>query len=620
MSLRAPALLRLCLTVALAAVPAVAAAGPRPEPYWNVDDVKPGMKGVGRTVMKGTKIEPFEAEILGVLKNTSPGRDMVLARLSGLGLEKTGVIAGMSGSPVTIDGKLLGAIAYAWQFGKEPIAGITPFSQMHAYVEAFEKRDLADAARRVSLRAPLDLGGKTYRTVAVAAEARAPVKASAGGDELWMVPLQTPVAASGFTPHSLKLFREQFGDTGLLPVMGGATPARIADEEKNIAIEPGSSLCLALVTGDFDMSGIGTTTQVEGDRVYGWGHPFMGLGTCEFPLLTGHVHTVYPRQTVSFKMGSPLRQVGVVNADVSTCIAGWLGRKADMLPVKMSVRREVGVSRTFNVQIVRQRSLMASLLFTVLTNAVDMEGELPEEMTAEMEVKVEFDGRPPLVLRDTFSGSSVSGGRAPTALYFPVAQMIASLNNNPFGEIRIKSIECATIVRPGRISAEIETVELDADTVAPGETLKATVLLRPYKGAPVRQRVELQVPKDTPDGSYTLTVSDDVTRARADLRDRPDVNFATSVDQYLRGLEAMFAAKRTNLAVRVPLKPGGVAVGNQALPDLPPGMVQVLGQTRKTGTLLLGTSLSARQPTDYVIVGTDSVSFTVAPRRARIVP
>src|SRR5262249_3855002 len=136
----------------LAAFPAgdpVAHAGMKPDAYWNVEDLRPGMKGVGRTVMKGTKVEPFNAEVLGVMKNTSPGRDMVLCRLSGLNLDKTGVIAGMSGSPIYIDGKLMGAVAFAWAYGREPIAGVTPFSQMHGYVEAFERRDLAEPAKPV---------------------------------------------------------------------------------------------------------------------------------------------------------------------------------------------------------------------------------------------------------------------------------------------------------------------------------------------------------------------------------------------------------------------------------------------------------------------------------------
>src|SRR5207248_141990 len=157
------------LALAGQVAPPPAPASVNPETYWKVEDLRAGMKGFGRTVMKGTKIDTFDAEVLGVLKNTSPGRDMVLCRLSGLDLEKSGIIQGMSGSPIYIDGKLVGAVAYGWQFGKEPIAGITPFCQMHSYAAAYEERDRAEAKpTRVGLAKPLTIGGKAFDTVTVA--------------------------------------------------------------------------------------------------------------------------------------------------------------------------------------------------------------------------------------------------------------------------------------------------------------------------------------------------------------------------------------------------------------------------------------------------------------------
>ncbi|HEY7313183.1 MAG TPA: SpoIVB peptidase S55 domain-containing protein, partial [Gemmataceae bacterium] len=359
-------------------------AAPKPDSYWRVDDIRAGMKGVGRTVMKGTKVETFQAEVLGMLKNTSPGRDMVICRLSGLNLEKTGVIAGMSGSPVYIDNKLVGAVAYAWPYGKEPIAGVTPFSQMNGFVEAFERRDAVGPIKpaRVGLRQPLVIDGKEFDTVTVSQGFDDPKPAA---DGLWMMPLRTPLSATGFTRNSLKLLHERCGKFGMTPMQGGAAPARVAAEEKNAPLEPGSPLAVSLIRGDFDLSGIGTVTHVEGNRVYGWGHPFMSLGSCEFPLMSGHIITVYPRQTVSFKMGAPIKELGVINADVSTCIAGWLGRKADMLPVRMTtILGDDNTPRTFNVEIARQPTMLPTLVFTALSNSVDMEGELPDEMTAEL--------------------------------------------------------------------------------------------------------------------------------------------------------------------------------------------------------------------------------------------
>ncbi|HEV3261167.1 MAG TPA: SpoIVB peptidase S55 domain-containing protein [Gemmataceae bacterium] len=601
--------------VVLFAVPvSPSVAEPKRETYWQVDDVRAGMRGQGRTVMKGTKIETFDAEVLGVLKNTSPGRDMVLCRLSGLNLEKYGVIAGMSGSPVYIDGKLLGAVAYAWPFGKEPIAGVTPFSQMHGYVESFERRDLAERTRprRVGLRQPLSIGGHVFDTVTVSEglEDTAPTAA----DGLWMAPLRTPLAATGFTPHSLSLLRGRCKGWGMLPMQGGAATGKIAEENKNAALEPGSPLAVALVRGDFDLSGIGTVTHIEGSRVYGWGHPFFSLGTCEFPLMTGYIHTIYPRQTVSFKMGSPLRCVGVINADVSTCIAGWLGRKCDMLPVRMTVVRETGAgaaSETFNVTVARQESLLAPLVYTVLTNSVDMQGDLPEDLTAEFSARIDVEGRPPVVIKDTFSGSGYSGGRAPQALYNPVSSIVSLLTYNSYKPVHINRIECATRIVPGRRTADIDAVELSSETYSPGETLQATVFLRPYKGLVRHLPVRLKLPADLPEGDYTATVCDDLTNARHELRDNPNLNNPLNLDQLFESLKAQTDAGRTRLVVRVPTSAVGVALGEKSLPNLPPSMVEIMASSRRTGAQTMGGALVSRTRTAWVVEGSESVHFTV---------
>jgi hypothetical protein len=592
---------------------APAEAGPKPAPYWNVDDVRRGMKGEGRTVLQGTKVETFQVEVLGTLKNTSPGRDLVLARLSGLGLEKTGVIAGMSGSPVYLHGKLLGAVAYAWPFGKEPIAGITPFAQMHDFVEAYEARDVAAQPKpvRVGLPQPLEVGGRTFSVVTVAQGADG--EAPQASDGLWLAPLRTPLAATGFTPHSLRLLGQRTGGLGLVPMQGGAAGARVADAEKNTPLEPGGPLAVSLISGDFDLSGIGTVTHVEGTHVYGWGHPFMGLGGCDLPLQTGYIHTVYPRQTVSFKMGSPLRTVGVINADVSTCIAGWLGRKPDLLPLRMTVALGKGRGKTFNVRMVRQRSLLPTLVFTALTNSVDMEGELPEEMTAQFTARIELDEGAPIVIQDTFSG--FSGGRAPHALYVPVANIVHLLASNPYQSLRIKRIECETLILPGRVSADIEAVELDSTTYAPGDTLKATVFVRPYKGLPRRVAVSLQLPADLPEGEYSATVCDDPSNARLTLRGTPTLYNPTTVEQVLEALRLQTSAKRTCLVLRVPTGASGVSSGGKALPDLPGSMVHILGNSRRSGAQTMTGALVARQPTGWVIQGAESVRFTVTKAR-----
>src|SRR5262249_642956 len=188
--------------------------------------------------------------------------------------------------------------------------------------ESYERRDLVEQQKpqRIGLHSPIEVDGRKFDAVTISQGFE---EQPASGDGLWMVPLRTPLAATGFTSHSLSLLGNNLRSTGMVPVQAGGASALVAGAEKNTPLEPGGPLAVAMVVGDFDLSGIGTVTHIEGERVYGFGHPFFGLGTCEFPLLTGYIHTIYPRQSVSFKMGSPLRTVGVINAHVSTLVARW---------------------------------------------------------------------------------------------------------------------------------------------------------------------------------------------------------------------------------------------------------------------------------------------------------
>ena len=587
---------------------------PKAETFWNVDDVKAGMKGQGKSVIKGTKIESFDAEVLGVMKNTSPGRDLILCRLSGMNLEKTGVIAGMSGSPIFIQGKLLGAVAYAWAYGKEPIAGVTPFSQMHSFAAASERRDVAaDKSKptRIGLAKPILLDGRAYNDVTISDDYRDPQPAAADG--IWMVPLKTPLMTTGMSRRSVAVLGEHFQQFGLVPMQGGAAASNIPAAERNIPLQAGGALSVSLITGDFDMSGIGTVTHIEGKRVYGWGHPFMGVGGCDLPLMTGYVHTIFPRLTLSFKMGSPLKTVGVINADTSTCIAGWLDRQPDMLPVSSTMRREpAGETHTYNVKVVRLRGMLGALVHAALSNSVDMEGNFPDEMSAHVKVRVEIEGHEPLLMDDWFAGPAFTGDRAPQMLYAPLGLMLQQLSNNQFETLRFKSVECTTEVQPERRTADIESSELESDTYSPGETLKAWVTLRPFKGKRERVALEVKLPADLPEGSYTALIGDDLNNARMELRDNPHLALPQNLDAQFKMIRLQLAAKRTNLVLRVPINGGsGVAVNGKTLPNLPPSMVQILSSSRRSNTQTLYSALVARAPTNYVIQGADTLRFQV---------
>jgi hypothetical protein len=583
---------------------------PDSKTYWDVKDIKPGMKGVGRTVMVGTKLEEFGAEVLGVMRDVSPGRDMVLCRLTGCNLENAGIIQGMSGSPIYVDGKLMGAVAFAWEFAKEPIAGVTPFGQMVEYVRSHDRRLAVEAkggdpsvVRAAMLELPVDIHEPGDGLLP---------KAAAGGGLAGMMPIATPLAASGFSPRALALLSERFAPLGLAPMAGGAAQQEIVRREGDKPLEPGSPLSIAMVTGDFDISGIGTVTHVEGDRVYGFGHPMFSLGACQFPMMTGYIHTVYPRASVSMKMGSPLKVVGVLDTDVSTGIAGRLGGKPDMLPLEVKVKTgRYADPRTFRVEIVREPSLLAGLVMAVLTNAIDTEGNVPDELTARVAATIRIKDHDAIILRDTLSGPRYSGPSGPNQLFTPIAGIVNVLVRNALAPVRIESIACDVEIESGRTTAEIESVRLDSDRLQAGDTVKASVTLKPFKGERRTVSLDLPLPADLPEGTYEVAVCDAGNSLRRRIRNEPALLDPRDLAAFLRFLHVQTEPKRTSLFLHVPTPDRGLAVQGQELPNLPGSVRAVFSNGRQTPFAPVREDLVARLDTPWVIEGAHSLKFTV---------
>jgi hypothetical protein len=580
--------------------------------YWAVEDIREGMRGYGKTVMHGTEIERFDVEVLGVQRNSSPGRDTILVRLKGCKLEHTGIIAGMSGSPVYVDGKLLGAVAFAWPFGKEPIAGVTPFSQMVGYAGSLRNEYLADAhgAMPASSLPNLKIWDHGFRSPYFSADPQEAVVDPSS--VLGMTRIKMPLVVSGFSAHSLSRMKDAMEPLAMLPVMGGSVSGDVMAEAIDKPLEPGSPLCVAMVTGDFDISGVGTVTHIEGDRVYGFGHPMFGLGKCQFPMMSGYIHVVYPRQTVSFKLGSPLKTIGVIDTDVSTCIAGRLGPRPRMVPMELSIKREgqAAVQR-YKVEIVPQPELFASMVYNVLVGSIDTDGNLPDELTMRVTTTIQPKGREPLTISDVYAGDQYSGQFAPAAVYGIIPNLLNILVRNPFQEIEIESIRTETEISNSRNSATIERVRLGSDVLEPGEKLTAQVELEPYKGAPQRLELSLELPANIPPGVYQALICDSMTAVRSDLRNQPHLLQPENLDQLYRVLRLQVAERRTNLYLRVMTRDIGVALEGQALPNLPMSMAQILTGRRRSGVLPIRTELVSKIETPFVVQGAQALQFQV---------
>jgi SpoIVB peptidase S55 len=594
-----------CVMLALASPAWVKAAEPDRKIYWDVKDVRPGMKGMGKTVFRGVELEEFGVEVLGVMKDVNPGRDMVLCRLSGCGLDHSGVIQGMSGSPVYIDGKLLGAVAFAWEFGKDPIAGITPFSQMVEYVRATsrEKGASREIVKTVSVSPSL------FDPSSLDALEPMPV---AGGAVGGMRPITMPLAASGFSARALAVLGERLAPLGMAPMASGKAAANVVERDGDRPLVPGSPLSVAMVTGDFDLSGIGTVTHVEGDRVYGFGHPMFGLGDCEFPMMSGYIHTVYPRVSVSSKMGSPLKVVGVLDTDVSTAVSGRLGAKPDMLPMTVSVKVGRAESpRAYKLEVVREPNLLATLVLTVLTNAIDTDGNLPDELTARVGAKITIEGKAPIIVADTFSGPRLTGPMGPVMLFGPISNIVGLLARNPLGPLRIQSIDCDIDIRSGRMHAEVESVRLASDRLEPGQTLCAIVSLKPYKGDRQTVEIDLPLPVDIAEGVHEVSLCDYSQSMRRRFRNDPQRLEPRDVESMIDLLRFQSAPKRTSLYLHVPLADRGIAVHGQTLPNLPSSARSVLASGRQTAQPPVRADLVKAEPTPWVVEGFQSLRFTV---------
>jgi hypothetical protein len=591
---------------------------PDPSTYWNVKDLRPGMKGKGRTVMRGTELEEFQAEILGVMRDVSPGRDMVLCRLKGCNLEHAGIIQGMSGSPIYIDGKLLGAVAYAWEFAKDPIAGVTPFSQMIQYVRSNDRRIAAESKDKIGGGAFAASAGRfTPWIEGLAGDEPGPGISSepiavSGGAMGGMTPIVTPLAASGFSPRALNLLADRLRPIGMAPMAGGAAPERVIREEGNRPLVPGSPLSIGLVLGDFDLSGIGTVTHVEGNRVYGFGHPMMSLGACELPMMTGYIHTVYPRASVSMKMGSPLSIVGVIDTDVSTSVAGRVGHQPDLLPVSVRVKTgRYAEARTYHVRVVREPVLLPSLIMAVLTNAIDTEGNLPEELTAHLTATVRLKGREPIRMADTFSGPRYTGQMGPSALFNPLASIVNILVRNAMAPVRIESLDCDVAIEPGRKVATIESVRLLSDTVEPGRELKGFVTLKPFKGDRQTIEIALSIPDDFPEGPCEATFCDASNSVRRAFRNDPALLEPRDLAGILHTLQVQTEPKRTAVYLHVPAPDRGVSVQGQALPNLPGSVRSVFASKREAPVSPVRADMVRVVPAPWVVEGSQTLRFTV---------
>jgi hypothetical protein len=529
--------------------------------FFPLSEVRPGLRGTGKTVFSGDRVEEFSAEILGVLENAGPKQSVVLARLSGGPLDKAGVLQGMSGSPVYIDGKLLGAVAFTFAFSTEPLAGIRPIADM--------LRLPGPGARPPQARVRLE-----DRQLSHVFEP--PEEFVSGGGRL--VEIATPLAFSGFTRGTLDFFAPQLRALGLEPAQGvsggGTPPERLGDPR---ALQPGSAISVQLLSGDMSISADGTVTYIEDDRIYAFGHRFLSVGSTELPLARAEVLTVAPNLATSFKISAAREWMGAITNDFSAGVSGRLGRRAAMIPVSLSVRawgegKQPERRTDYRLQMVNDRYLSPFLLQMAVYSAIDATERTLGTGSLAIRGRVEFqDGTAPLRVDEMYAGE----GNVPLQVSLAAAVPMAFLLQGGFESLRPKNVELTIDVFNEKRQWQIDQVWPSRKSVRPGEEVELNILLAGDNGAELSRKARYRVPVGARPGTLNFTVADATTSNLADYQRLAGwkMRSANQLVSFLNGLRS-----NTHAYVRIWRAETGYRVQGLELPVPPASVALVLGR------------------------------------------
>src|SRR5882672_485220 len=561
-----------------------------------VDQIRPGMQGVAYTVFQGTQPEPMEFEVLGVLRNLNgPKANIILVRLHGQKVEYTGVVAGMSGSPAYIDGKLAGALAFRiGEFSKEPIAGITPIGEM------LEINELD--------RSPGSEGsvGKTTSSVSTKTSGPGVPPDSVSDFANALKPIETPLVFSGFSEEAIKLFAPQFSAAGILPVMGAGS---VSGGKQPEPLVPGSAVSALLVRGDMDIAATCTVTYIDQTRLLACGHPLMQFGSTDLPMSKANVLATLPSPANAFKIVDTTEPAGVFVQDRHSGIMGVFDRDAKMIPVKLTVHGDAG-DKVFHYEVLSNPRISPLAMMATTFNALRGLNEYGEEVSYQMNGRISIHGYPDVGLKSLFSPSD--GGR-PAAIQaaLAVGDRFGRIFDNPFRAADVHGVELEFNLVPERRSAVLEAAHADLTEVRPGQEIVVEAVLRPYRGDRVLRRIPVRVPTSVSPGPLRIVVSDGDT---LDRMHRGPFAFGQRLD--LASTIAQINQEHSSNRIYVSLLESEpeARIGDKIMPSLPLSVMNVMDGMRSTQEMSVqGESAvgEASAELDYVVSGTQVLTVTV---------
>lgn len=581
--------------------------------FMPVSELREGMKGTARTVFKGEQPEEFNVEILGVVPGAiGPRQDLIIGRISGGGADRTAVFAGMSGSPVYVNGRLVGAISYSFPFSKEPICGITPIVQM---LSIFEQRNLEN--KRASEHPPVsfaELAANGWRQGLPKYPAASGLLGDVRNDSLMMAvagqtfqPIATPLTFNGIRPEALDLFASQLLQAGLLPVaaVGGSAPISPMKKADDNTLVGGDSVSMQLTRGDYSLAAAGTVTFRDGEKIYAFGHPFLSLGASELPMSESHVIAVVPSLSNSFKLAVPDSMVGTMTQDRATGVYGRLGQTPSMIPVKINLQTSRGQAETTNFEVAADGFLTPLLLNITIYNTLIAQERGLGDSTISLSGKIDVAGQPPISIERRFTGAS-AGQIAAGSVAAPVAVLLRS----NFDDLKLSGITLNLSAVDGARTAAMERIAVDRTQVKAGETVEVSAFARTPSGRVFLQKIPVRIPAGTSTGNLIITVAD----GTAIQQTAPIQQFVPgNVSDLIAIINSVKLADR--LYAQISRTSSGAIIGSSEMPNLPPSVLATLNNDRTAGGIKSSVvSVLAElpvAPAEFIISGQQSLTVEV---------
>jgi hypothetical protein len=594
-----------------------------PARHMRISEVKPGMKGYGLTVFSGTKIDKFDVEVVDVVKNFNPKHDAILIRCPQEFLKNTGPIEGMSGSPIYLyddagRARLVGAFAYGWAFAKDCLAGVQPIEYMLALPTNQSRAKPAvknpaavhansqSAAPRWSLdQVPLRPWGHR------ATGENAGNRPGLGGAGMNLRALATPLMVGGVNAQTLARIAPLFADSGLAPMQAGGGSGSASGDAKP-ALEPGSVLAVPLLTGDMELTAVGTCTEKIGDRIFGFGHSFNNEGQIELPMGSGSIAAVVANLETSFKLGFISGTSGALFTDQTVGVAGRIGQTAPMAPVELRVVYDDGtLDETYHFSAALHPKLTPLIVAAAVAMALTGEKNLPEYHTVSYDLTADFaDGH-----RVQVNNSSVNGDGS--EIIADVALPLMAAADNPFAYVPIARIQGTFHVSGEAHAAEILSATIPRTKYEPGETVKGYVSYLPFHADEAILPVEFDLPRDLPDGQYQLVVSDWARYLEDERTANPFKFSAQTIDELFAVLRDVEAIRHDSVFLRLVRQADGIAVGHTEMPHLPSSQRQVLLDSGRSDIMPFVGSTVTTVPAGLVMSGSAEFTITIE-RRGKV--